>query len=56
LATKQIASALASSSAASPGSFEVERPGRRTMPKAVNVAFSMRVSENSCVSVGLAPG
>ena len=32
-----MASALASSSAASPGSLEAERPGRRVMPKAVKV-------------------
>jgi hypothetical protein len=55
LATKQIAPALASA-ARRARSFEVERPGRRTMPNAVNVALSMRGSENSCVSVGLAPG
>ena len=38
-----MASALASSSAASPGSFEVERPGRRVMPNAVKVAPRLRV-------------
>jgi hypothetical protein len=56
LATKQIASALASSSAASPGSFDAERPGRRVMPKAVKVVSSLCDVENSAVSVGLAPG
>ena len=35
---QQIASALASSSAANPGSFEAERPARRVMPNAVNRA------------------
>ena len=35
---------------------EAERPGRRVMPKAVNVAPISRLSENSCVSVRLAPG
>ncbi len=38
-----MASALASSSAASPGSFEAERPGRRVMPKAVNLVFELAV-------------
>jgi hypothetical protein len=56
LATKQIASALASSSATSPGSFEAERPGRRVIPKAVNVASSLRSVPNNSVSVGFAPG
>ena len=32
------------------------RPGRRVMPKAVNVLLSMRGSANNCVSAGLAPG
>jgi hypothetical protein len=47
---------FASSSVARPGSFEVERPGRRVMPKAVNVAPSLRSCENRSVSVGFAPG
>ena len=38
-ATKQIASARASSSAATPGSLETERPARRVMPNAVKRAF-----------------
>ena len=37
-----MASALASSSDARPGSFEVERPGRRVMPNAVKVVPSLR--------------
>ena len=32
------------------------RPGRRVMPKAVNVAFSPRSAPNNSESVGLAPG
>ena len=38
-----MASALASSSAASPGSLEAERPGRRVMPKAVKVRVELAV-------------
>src|SRR5256885_8005484 len=48
-----MASAFASRRVARPGSLEVERPGRRVMPKAVNVAPSLRSSENRSVSVGL---
>ena len=36
--------------------FEAERPGRRVMPNAVNVAASSRSLANNSVSVGLAPG
>jgi hypothetical protein len=48
---------LASSSAAKPGSFEAERPGRRVMPNAVKLACSsFGLSAKNSVSVGLAPG
>ena len=48
---------IASISAATPGSLETERPGRRVMPKAVKRAcFSVGFSAKNSVSVGLAPG
>jgi hypothetical protein len=56
LATKQIASALASRSAARPGSFEAERPARLVIPKAVKAALRVRFSAKNSVSSGLAPG
>ena len=55
-ATPAPASGVASSSAASPGSLEAERPGRRVMPKAVKVDFKSRSAANNSLSVGLAPG
>ena len=47
-----MASALASSSAASPGSLEAERPGRRVMPKAVKVAFFSSLIRREQFGVG----
>ena len=44
------------SSAARPGSFDAERPGRRVMPNAVIFARAGRFSAKKAVSIGLAPG
>ena len=56
LATKQIASASASSRAARPGSLAAERPARLVMPKAVKRAALRALRSKKSVSSGLAPG
>jgi len=57
LPTRQAASVLASSTAASAGSLAALRPARLVMPKAVKRAFlSDGGSLKKAVSVGFAPG